>query len=258
MSRINTARFLSVFLFLVCLPLSANLLAANIHVAVASNFSTTMVEIASRFENSTKHKVTLISGSTGKHYAQIKNAAPFDIFFAADAYRPQRLENEEKIIAGSRFTYAIGRLVLWSPAAGYIGRNTDVLSQIHSGKLKFRRMAIANPRLAPYGKAAKEVLLKYGLWKQLSGRLVRGENINQTFQFVKSRNAQLGFVAYSQVKHVVQTTKGTYWLVPQSDYQPIIQQAVLLTNTEATHSFIRFVKSKKILQLIRDNGYDTP
>ncbi len=256
MLRINTARILPVLLFFACLLLSTNLLAANIRVAVASNFATPMADIIKRFESTTKHRVTLIIGSTGKHYAQIKNGAPFDIFFAADAYRPQRLEKEGIIIAGSRFTYAIGRLVLWSPASDYFGQN--VFSQIHSGKLKFNRLAIANPRLAPYGKAAKEVLLKHGLWNQLSGRLVRGENINQTFQFVKSRNAQLGFVAYSQVKHVLQTTKGTYWLVPQSDYQPIIQQAVLLTNTQASQSFVRFVKSEKILQLIYNYGYDIP
>ncbi len=238
------------------MPFSENLPAAEIRVAVASNFATTMLDIARRFENSTKYKVILSSGSTGKHYAQIKNGAPFDIFFAADAYRPQRLEKEGRIIAGSRFTYAIGRLVLWSPVSNYFNHN--VLSRIQSGKLKFRRMAIANPRLAPYGMAAKEVLLKHGLWKQLSGRLVRGENINQTFQFVKSRNAQLGFVAYSQVKSVSSSTKGAYWLVPQSDYQPIIQQAVVLTDTDTTRSFIQFVKSKKILQLIREHGYDTP
>ncbi len=223
-----------------------------IHLAVASNFREPAREIAARYEQHSGHQVVLSFGSTGKHYAQIKNGAPFDVFFAADARRPQLLEEAGVAIAGSRFTYARGRLVLWSPRNDFVDPQGKVLQ---AGQ--FSRIAIANPELAPYGRAAKEVLQAKGLWQALSTRLVRGENIGQTYQFVKSGNAQLGFVAYSQVIQPNQTITGSYWLVPQQMYRPVKQQAVLLKNTRAIQKFINFVKGPEAKAIIQAYGYDT-
>jgi molybdate transport system substrate-binding protein len=195
----------------------------------------------------------LIFGSTGKHYAQIKNGAPFDAFFAADVRRPELLEKEGVALPGSRFTYAIGKLVLWSPKTGYVDPDASILE-----RGEFHHLAIANPKLAPYGKAAQEILQALGLWDRHSGRLVRGENIGQTFQFVDSGNAEFGFVAYSQVKHPNQPIKGSFWEVPQSLYTPIKQQAVLLKDKEAARVFLSFVRSDEALKIIHDYGYDTP
>jgi len=255
MCRINNPRLFLFSILVFIVLFSKNLLADDLRVAVASNFSSTMASIIQKFEAATNYKVKQIVGSTGKLYAQIKNGAPYDIFFAADSRRPKLLEKEKRTIAGTRFTYAKGQLILWSPEKNYINKNTDIFLLIRTGKLKFRWFAIANPKLAPYGQAAKEVLLKYGVWKPLDGRLVRGENIGQTFQFIKSGNAKLGFIAYSQVKNTQQPISGSYWLVPPLDYQPIVQQAVLLKDSDAAHAFISFVQSKKILQLIRNYGY---
>jgi len=231
----------------------AQLLAEEIRVAVASNFTDTMKSIARRFEVYTGHKVTLIPGSTGKHYAQIINGAPFDAFFAADSRRPERLEKDGLVLPGNRFTYAVGKLVLWSPRAGYVDAEGDVLQ--HS---QFRFLAIANPKLAPYGKAAREVLQARGVWNALKAKTVRGENISQTFQFVSSGNAELGLVAWSQVKQPGHPMTGSWWKVPQALYTPIEQQAVLLKENTAARAFLSFVKSEKSRALIRSFGYDTP
>jgi molybdate transport system substrate-binding protein len=227
--------------------------AEQIRIAVASNFVDTLKAIAEPFETHTGHNVTLIVGSTGKHYAQIKQGAPFDVFFAADSNRPMLLENEGDAVAGSRITYALGKIVLWSPKAGYV----DAQGRILEGG-DFRYLAIANPELAPYGKAAQQVLQTRGLWGQLKARLVRGENIGQTFQFVKSGNAELGFVAYSQVKRPAQPLAGSLWQVPQTLYTPIEQQAVLLRESDATRAFMLYVRSDDALKIIHDYGYDTP
>ncbi|RUM93867.1 MAG: molybdate ABC transporter substrate-binding protein, partial [Thiothrix sp.] len=179
----------------VYLILGNSLLADNIHIAVASNFSDTIKQIPKYFKADTGHKVTLVFGSTGKHYAQIKNGAPFEAFFAADMKRPQLLDSEGLALPGSRFTYAIGKLALWSPTTGFVDKEGKALNEDN-----FHYLALANPKLAPYGKAAQQVLQQRGLWDSLSGRMVRGENIGQASQFVKSGNAELGFVAYSQIK----------------------------------------------------------
>ena len=228
-------------------------IAEEIRVAAASNFTDAITSIARRFEAITNHKVTLIFGSTGKHYAQIKNGAPFDAFFAADVRRPELLENESVALPGSRFTYAVGKVVLWSPKTGYVDSEGRILESS-----EFRYLAIANPKLAPYGKAAQEILQARRLWGRLSGRLVRGENIGQTFQFVKSGNAELGFVAYSQVKRPNQPIEGTFWEVPQTLYTSIEQQAVLLKDSVAARAFLSFVRSREALKIIHDYGYDTP
>ncbi len=241
------------FLVSCCFILPANSIAAEILVAVASNFKTAMTSVARRFELNSDHKVTLIFGSTGKHYAQIKNGAPYDLFFAADVYRPKLLEEQSAAITDSRFTYALGKIVLWSPRKNVIEQDAKLLE-----REAFRYLSIANPKLAPYGRAAKEVLLNLKLWNGLAKKIVRGENIGQTFQFVKSGNAELGFVAYSQIKNPKQEIEGSYWLIPESLYTPIEQQAVMIKDTTAAGEFIKFVKSKAALKIIRDYGYDTP
>lgn len=228
----------------------------EIRVAVASNFSPVMKNLAARFEENTGHIVTLISGSTGKHYAQIKHGAPFHAFFSADVERAKRLEEEGDALVGSRFTYAIGHLVLWSPEAAYVDASSKVLE-----RAEYRHLAIANPKLAPYGKAAQEVLQTMGLWSLTQARLVRGENISQTFQFVKSGNAELGFVAYSQLKPPTlsePSITGSFWLVPQQLYTPIEQQVVLLQDNSAARDFLLFVKSETSQSIIQRYGYSTP
>ena len=233
--------------------ISGQAMADEIRIAVASNFAGAIKAAVGLFEAESGHRVTLAFGSTGKHYAQIRNGAPFDAFFAADARRPELLEKESLAIAGSRFTYAVGKLVLWSPATAYVDSQGKVLKQG-----TFRHLAIANPELAPYGIAAREVLTEHGLWDKLERRLVRGENISQAFQFVASGNAQLGFVAWSQVKRPGHVVKGSYWDVPPALYSPIEQQAVLLKDTEAGRAFMSFMRSEKAIRIIRDHGYETP
>jgi molybdate transport system substrate-binding protein len=227
--------------------------ANEIRLAVASNFTNTMETIVSRFEQQTGHQIIIAAGSTGKHYAQIINGAPFDAFFAADAERPQLLEEKDLIVAGSRFTYAIGRLVLWSPKENYIDANGEVLV---NGD--YQHLAIANPKLAPYGRAAQQVLQKKELWEQLQARLVRGENISQTFHFVVSGNAPLGFVALSQVKQLENNLTGSQWLIEQTLYDKIEQQAVMLKDTPATRAFMLYLQSHEARAIIRQSGYDIP
>ena len=243
----------STLLLLASLFLSGNLKAEEIHIAVASNFAATMRVLAERFEEQTGHSVVLLPGSTGKHYAQIMHGAPFDAFFAADAERPALLEADGRIMPGSRFTYAIGKLVLWSPDPGLVDSNGAVLD---SGS--FRRLAIANPRLAPYGRAAMQALESRGLRESLQSKLVRGENISQAFQFVASGNAELGFVALSQLMQTGRHGKGSWWQVPEHLYTPIEQQAVLLSDSTAALELVSFMKSKPAHALISGFGYGIP
>jgi len=244
------AAFVSLLLALMG-PISLG--ADEIRVAVASNFRQAMEATAERFEQQSGHEVTLISGSTGKHYAQIVNGAPFDAFFAADAERPRRLEMERRIVPGTRITYAVGQLVLWSADEGRIDPMGDVL---RFGA--FEHLAIANPELAPYGAAARQVLQRLGLWENLTDRLVRGENIGQAFQFVVTGNAELGFVARAQLVAPDHAFEGSSWQPPQSLYDPIEQQAVLLQDTAAGRNFMTFMQSEEARALIRSYGYDVP
>lgn len=227
--------------------------AKEIHIAVASNFTHTMKEIAQRYEAKSGVKVTLVFGSTGKLYAQIRNGAPFDAFFAADVKRPERLDNDGIALPGSRFTYAVGKIVLWSPKPDIVDTDGRVLK---TGN--FRHLALANPIFAPYGQAAEQIMQKRGVWETLQNRLVMGENISQAFHFVYSGAANLGFVAYSQVKCLDNSEKGSFWIPPQSLYDPIEQQAVLLKDNAATREFLAFIKSKKARKIIQKFGYDTP
>jgi len=251
--------------WLVCFFILIGLLMGNSHVvadelkvAVASNFYPTMKLIANRYELRTagstgNHKVILIPGSSGKHYAQIMNGAPFDIFFSADVERARLLDQDGKVLAGERFTYALGKLILWSSKDNYVDSKGEVLN-----KKDFRYLAIANPKLAPYGKSAEEALRSLGLWTNLKERLVRGENIAQTFQFIASGNAELGFVAYSQILNPGISIDGSFWEVPQSIYKPIEQQAVLLKDSYIGKEFLSFVKSDESLSIIYESGYGLP
>ncbi|MES9859020.1 MAG: molybdate ABC transporter substrate-binding protein [Sedimenticola sp.] len=234
------------------LLVSGNACSDEIRVAVASNFFAAIEALARQFEGETGHKVTLVIGSSGKHYAQIHNGAPYDLFFSADERRPRLLEEAGGTVSGSRFTYAVGKLVLWSPSDNLVNEGGKVLEQG-----KFRYLAIANPKLAPYGKAAQEVLQSRRLWKPLRSRMVRGENIGQTFQFVRSGNAELGFVAYSQIKRAGEAVSGSYWEVPQGLYTPITQQAVLLRESAVARNFLEYVKSDTAQTTIRAHGYAT-
>ncbi len=220
----------------------------ELRIAVASNFKTPATELVKIFQDRTGENITITAGSTGKLFAQIRNGAPYDVFLAADRARPELLESEGPAAAGSRFTYALGKLVLWSPQE--IGTNSGP-EFLEKGE--FEKLAIANPKLAPFGKAAEEVLRNLGIWERFEARLVRGEDIGQTFQFVSTGNADAGFVALSQVKGKT----GSFWEVPQELYSPIEQQAVLLKDTDAGRGFLRFLDSEEGKKVIRKFGYDT-
>jgi molybdate transport system substrate-binding protein len=221
-----------------------------IRVAVATNFTATMNDLVARFREQSNHDVLLSFGSTGSHYAQIKNGAPFDVLFSADAERPRLLEEEGVAIAGSRFTYAVGRLVLWSRREGFVDANGRILE---NGTFRF--LSIANPELAPYGAAAREVMMARGVWTALQGRLVQGQDIGQAYSFVYTGNAELGFVAYAQVKTPGAPIEGSFWLVPELLHAPIEQQAVLLQDVPAARAFIEFTKSPAAHEIIRSYGY---
>jgi molybdate transport system substrate-binding protein len=232
---------------------SPPLAADGIRVAVASNFRQAMAAVAQRFDEDSGYVVVLIPGSTGKHYAQIRNGAPYDAFFASDADKPRRLEEERRIVPGSRFTYAIGQLVLWSADPALVDPAGEVLKSD-----AFRHLAIANPGLAPYGAAARSVLQALGLWDALTPKLVRGEDIGQAFQFVVSGNAELGFVARSQLEAPGREFAGSSWQPPQALYPPIEQQAVLLKDSPAGRAFMTFMRGEEARAIVRAYGYDSP
>lgn len=222
-------------------------------VAVAANFAEVIEELETRFENATDHTLTVTTGSTGKLYAQIKNGAPFDVFLAADQARPERLEAEGDAVPGSRFTYALGRLTLWSADPAGVADNLETLK---TGD--FDNLAIANPDLAPYGLAAKQTLQHYGLWDALSGKAVMGQNIGQTFSMVATGNAPLGFVARSHVLSSRNAQPGSRWDVPTEAYDPIRQDAVVLkraADNPAALAFARFLRSDKARAVIERFGY---
>lgn len=239
----------------------SNVNAADIRVAVASNFATTLKQIAHQFEAKTGHKVLLSIGSTGKHYAQIKHGAPFDIFLAADAKRPKLLAKQGLIVEKQIYPYALGQLALWTVNEAILATQLKEIKQLFATKI-IKHLAIANPKLAPYGKAAQDVLKVLKLWSKLKKRalgitMVRGENIGQTFQFVKSGNADLGFVAYSQIKSL-NPMHGSYYLLPNHWYEPIAQYAVLLKASPQAHEFWSFLKSAEVERIIKDAGYALP
>ena len=209
-----------------------------------------MNTLVQRFEKKSGHTVLVSSGSTGGHYAQIKNGAPFEAFFAADTERPRLLEAEGLAVPGSRFLYAVGRVALWSARADYVDADGKVLE---TGD--FRHLAIANPELAPYGAAARDVLTTRGLWDGIQSRMVMGQDIGQTYSFVQTGNAELGFIAWSQLKQPNGAIAGSYWLVPESLHRPIEQEAVLLRDVPAARALVEFIKSAEAREMIRSYGY---
>lgn len=228
--------------------------AAEVQVAVAANFTAPMQKLAQLFEQQTGHKVVASYGSTGKLAAQIQNGAPFEVFLAADDETPAKLERSTHAVTGSRFTYAVGRLVLWSRDPGRVDGKGEVLRS--DG---FERLAIADPRLAPYGAAAVQTLRSLGLYDRLQPRLVTGENITQAHQFVATGNAQLGFVALSQVEVDGRIAEGSAWVVPARLHEPVEQQAVLLTqgrDNPAARALLGFLRSEPARAVIRGYGYD--
>lgn len=234
--------------------LAANLaLADEVQVAVAANFNAPMKAIAADFEKDTGHKARLAFGSTGKFYAQIKNGAPFQVFLAADDTTPARLEKEGMTVPGSRFTYAVGTLVLWSAKPGFVDARGEVLK-----KGDFAHLALANPKVAPYGAAAVEVMEKLGVLESLKPRFVLGENIAQTQQFVTTGNAELGFVALSQVMKNGKVGEGSAWVVPARLHTPIRQDAVILASgrgNAAAEALMEYLKSSRAAAIIKSYGY---
>ncbi|GLU41655.1 MULTISPECIES: molybdate ABC transporter substrate-binding protein [Pseudomonas] len=229
-------------------------LADEVQVAVAANFTAPIQAIAKDFEKDTGHKLVASFGATGQFYAQIKNGAPFEVFLAADDSTPAKLEQEKAVVPGSRFTYAIGKLALWSPKDGYVDAKGEVLK-----KGGFQHLSIANPKTAPYGLAATQVLDKLGLKDKLAGRIVEGQNIGQAYQFVSSGNAELGFVALSQIYKDGKVTAGSAWIVPADLYEPIRQDAVILEkgkDNAAAKALVDYLKGPKAAAVIKAYGYE--
>lgn len=225
-------------------------------VAGAANFMEVAERLEADFERASGHTLTFVAGSTGKLYAQIAHGAPFDAFLSADRERPERLEKEGLAVAGSRFTYATGRLTLWSSEPGRVG--SDGAATLRRGD--FRRLAIANPDLAPYGAAARQTLENLGLWERFEGRIVMGQTIGQAHAMVASGNAELGFVALSSVLSPRNETEGSRWDVPPRLHAPIHQDAVLLAKgagNPAARGFLDFLRSEKAKSVIRSHGYRT-
>ncbi len=243
--------FASVLAVVTCLGTAH---AGEVQVAVAANFAGPMEKLAAQFQKDTGHKAVVASGATGKFYAQIRNGAPFEVLLSADDETPARLEAEGQAVAKSRFTYAVGRLVLWSAKANYVDATGAVLK---TGD--FTHLAIANPKTAPYGAAAVAVIDKLGLTARLQPRLVQGENIAQAFQFASTGNAELGFVAQAQVWRDGKFTAGSGWIVPATMHAPIRQDAALLTRgakNPAAQALLDYLRTDKAKALIRAYGYE--
>lgn len=241
------------FALLLTVLLSSAALADEVHVAVAANFTAPMQAIAPAFEQATGHRLVASFGATGQFYAQINNGAPFDVFLAADDATPARLEREGAIAPGSRFTYAIGSLVLWSADASYLDGSDAALK---AGQ--FKHLALANPKAAPYGLAATQVLAKLGLSEATQDKRVEGQNITQAHQFVATGNAELGFVALSQVYKDGQLSSGSAWIVPGALHDPIKQDAVILKRGEhnpAAAALVAYLKGAEASRIIRAYGY---
>lgn len=224
----------------------------TVSVAVASNFTAPMTSIAQQFESKTGHRAQLSFGSSGKIFAQIANGAPFEVFLSADQTKPIALEDRGLAVPGSRFTYALGTLALWSANPDYTDRLIPALKQGD-----YNTLAIANPKLAPYGMAAMETLNQLGIEENRIPRLAQGENIAQAYQFISSGNADLGFVALSQIMESGKM-RGVGWIVPPHLYSPIRQDVVLLTkgkDNSAAHALLNYLRSSEAQSVLKSYGY---
>ncbi|HEY8037869.1 MAG TPA: molybdate ABC transporter substrate-binding protein [Methylobacter sp.] len=241
---------------LALLLLSQTSWAATVLVAVASNFTKPMTEIAAEFEKATGHSAKLSFGSSGKFVSQLENGAPFEILLSADEKSPQKLEQAGLAVPNSHFTYALGKLVLWSSTPGYVDDQGKILT---TGG--FKHLALADPKLAPYGAAAVEVLKSLSLQDKLSPLFVLGENIAQTHQFISTGNAELGFVALSQVIENGKIATGSGWIIPDDRHAPIRQDAVLMVkgaDNPAAPALLNYLKSAPALAIIEKYGYGLP
>ena len=249
--RFNLPRLLTLT---AALALSAAAQAEVVQIAVAANFTAPARALAEIFARTTGHEAKLSFGASGAFYTQIKNGAPFDILLAADDERPIRLEKEGDTVPGSRFTYTIGQLVLWSAKPGLVDGEGAVLK---GGN--FNKIAIANPKLAPYGAAAVETMDKLGLAAALTPKLVTGESIGQTYNFIATGNAELGFVALAQVLDGGKMKSGSMWVVPAKYHAPIIQDAVILKRAAANpaaKAWMALMRSPNTQDFIRSYGYE--
>jgi len=226
-------------------------LAAETRVAVAANFTEPAKDIAAAFAKATGHRATLSFGASGVFYTQITQGAPFEIFLSADTERPEKIEKDGLGVPGSRFTYAVGRLVLYSTQAGLVDNGGKVLASD-----KFAKLSIADPAAAPYGAAAVEAMNKLGVYARLESKLVKGSSLAQAYQFVSTGAAELGFVALSQV---IKLSGGSRWLVPARLHKPIAQQAILLktgASNPAAAAFVKFMKGAQARAIIKRYGYE--
>jgi len=235
-----------------CLSWLPNAEAAEVKLAVANNFRPAMKELASQFQNDSSHKTIISYASSGTLFSQIKHGAPFEVFLSADTQRALQAEMQGLAVPSSLFVYAKGKLVLWSATQQAFTNGQTYLQQ-----RPFKRFAIANPKIAPYGLAAQQALLNLHIWQPIQSKLVRGESIAQAFQFVATGNAEAGLLAYSQIKNY-SNQAGSLWMIPNELYGPIKQAAVLLNTGEhnpAALAFIDFMKSATAQQIIRNHGY---
>ncbi len=243
-------------LLLVAAVTSTSGLAGEVHVAVAANFAAPMKSLATAFERESGHRAIISLGATGQLAAQIRQGAPYGVLLSADAAIPRKLASEGYALAETQRTYAIGRLVLWSRDANYVDAKGDVLR-----RGDFRRVAIANPKLAPYGAAAQQTLRALGVLEKLRPKIVEGANINQAFKFVASGNAELGFVALSQVMTDGELNSGSAWIVPANLHEPIKQDVVLLSkgkDNSAAVALIKYLDAQHARDIIGSYGYELP
>jgi molybdate transport system substrate-binding protein len=227
--------------------------AKPVHVAVAANFSNSMKSLVTEFEKTSDYQIVLSFGSSGKFYAQIKQGAPYELFFSADQAKPDALQKDGLVIANSRFTYATGRLAVWSARPDF---SNEIETNLKKGA--FNKLALANPKLAPYGAATLEVLKYLSLLESTQSKWVRGENVAQTYQFVSSGNADLGFISLSQLLGTKKVKQDSYWLVPDYMHHPIKQDVVLLRSAEKSQgakAFLDFIHSNKAQKIIAEYGY---
>ncbi|PBQ07687.1 molybdate ABC transporter substrate-binding protein [Pseudomonas congelans] len=251
--RTTTLRAILKLSLLAFASAAANASADEVQVAVAANFTAPIQAIATDFEKDTGHKLVAAFGATGQIYTQIKNGAPFEVFLSADDTTPAKLEQEGDTVKGSRFTYAVGTLALWSAKDGYVDSKGQVLKAN-----QYQHLSIANPKTAPYGLAATQVLSKLGLTDATKAKIVEGQSITQAYQFVSTGNAELGFVALSQIYKDGKLTSGSAWIVPDDLHDPIKQDAVILNkgkDSAAAKALVEYLKGPKAAAIIKSFGY---